>query len=195
MLRAIVAPTDFLSIDRGPRFSAEEKLDIIARSPVTIRPSVIRGKVYPDSFIARLPFTDGAIFNFGIRTIEDALLTDYVNVGDAALYGHGIGSRLLRASTRYAVEQDDRVCRLGTGWARLGLVNTVANVFGVENTGVTMSGEHYGWGGDRPLEAIFDDQPPKPNEKYLVNGVDALIDRDLAMTWEEPIYLQPRLEE
>jgi hypothetical protein len=69
----------------------------------------------------------------------------------------------------------------------LGLVNTVVAVLGEENVVVRLSGQRYGGQNARPLEAMFDDFPPVPGELYLVAGIDARIDPEVAMTWEMPV--------
>lgn len=185
MLRGIYSPTDFMSSDKDPTVSVEDKLAIIAASPVELECDVAGG-VRTDSFTVTLPFVDGGCFDFGITGYPETVLTDHVNVGDAALYGHGIGSRLLRAALRYAVEQDARITELHTGWARLGLINTVVAILGGENVSVEAYGNRYGWGSDRPLETVLDDYPPVPDETYMVNAVIARIDREVALTWELP---------
>jgi hypothetical protein len=191
MIRGIYAPSDFVSKDRGPGVSTEEKLRIISSSPVQIEPELLRGKVRMDDVVATLPFVDGGIFAFGLPSFPETILSDHINVGQAELYGHGIGSRLLRAGLRYAVEQDPTVCEFHTGWARLGLINAVVSVLGEDNVGVSIYGDRFGWGTQLPLEAMFDAHPPVEGKKYLVNNIAAKVDRDLALTWEEPRIVLP----
>lgn len=190
MLRGIYAPSDFTSRDLVPGISAQEKLKVIAASPVIATPDKVNDKVYDDSFSLTLPYTDGGFFLFGISRMPEMLFTDHISVGDEALYGHGIGTRLLKAACRYAVERDRRVKVFSTGWARLGLVNTAIRVFGEQNVAIE-HGERYGWNSDKELAAIFDENPPKAGEKYLVGGIEANIDPSLALTWEAPQYCLP----
>jgi hypothetical protein len=189
MLRGIYAPTDFISFDLDPALGPEQKLRAIAAAPVTVKPWRINGKIYDDDFTVSLPYIQGAIFHANDRENE-SLFTDYVHVGDETLYGHGIGSRLLRAGCRYAVERNKHIKVFTTNWARLGLVNTAISVFGEENVGVD-HGIRYGWQGEKPLDAMFDDFPPDLGKKYLVGGIVARIQLDIAMTWEEPVYTLP----
>lgn len=188
MLRDIYAPTDFKSVDADPSLSPEQKLEAIQRAPAIVTPQIIKGVVYDDSFDIKLPYVDGGVFDFGLTNFPNTLYSEHVNVGDSALYGHGIGSRILKAAFRYAVEQSPLITEFHTGWARLGLVNTTVSVLGLENVGVKSGGKTYGWGGDVPLEAVFDDYPHEEGSRYLVQNICARIDRDLAMTFERPVY-------
>jgi len=188
MLRNLYAPSDFVSTDANPSIPPEAKLDIIAKSPVEVSHSLFGGRVIDEEFWVSLPFVAGGGFSYGLGGDHaNRLFTDYVNVGDKELYGHRIGSRLLRAAIRYGVEKEPAVEVFSTGWARLGLVNTTINVLGIENVAFYKGGKRYGWEGDRPLEQVFDDAPPVENKPYLVYGIEAKIDRDLAMSWERPV--------
>jgi hypothetical protein len=182
MLRGVYAPTDFVSRDRDPSISPVDKLRVIDSSPSMVHPLGKRAT----NFIVRLPFTDGAVFEAGL--CHDGVYSEHVNVGDVALYGHGIGSRLLRSGLRHAVElQSGKSTRFITGWARLGLVNTVVSVLGEENVKVRLeNGTSYGWQTEQPLGDIFDAQPPVVGEKYLVAAIVANIDPELVMSWEPP---------
>jgi len=186
MLRNIYAPTDFKSVDRDPAVSVQEKLSEIAESPVTVSHNFRRGYV-KDEYIVRLPYTDGALFH--VLDDEDGRMlvyTDHVNIGDQALYGNGIGTRLLVAGLQHALEMDPRVHEFSTGWARLGLINTAVAVLGESNVGIDAFGQTFGYDSDRALEEVFDEFPPDPGKKYMVNGITARIDHDRVSNWESP---------
>ncbi len=189
MLRNVYAPSDFESHDADPSLTAEEKLAVIASTPVEIAHTYFGERFIPEEWSVGLPFMARAHLSMLPKTKghEAILFTDYVNVGDKNLYGHGIGSRLLRAAFRYSVQLDEDIAEFGTGWARLGLVNTVVDVLGPENVAVHKKGQRYGWQGERSLDELFDDHPATEGERYLVYGISAHIDRDLAMTWEKPV--------
>jgi len=191
MLRDIYAPTDFDSNDQDPSLSPEEKLEIIDRFPVTVTPAVLSGRVYDDMCHVTLPLVRGITFATGLTSSPTGLFIEHVNVGDKELYGKCIGSRLLRATCHFAVERDPHIDRLSTGWARLGLVNTVVRVLGEENVAVTSGGQRYGWESDRALEEVFDDEPAQEGKRYLVYSIEAAIDPEQAMEWEKPVYLLP----
>ncbi len=190
MLRGFYAPSDFLSRDLDPSLTADEKLAIINTSPVLVRPTVIKGRVFEDDFIISLPFVDGGSFNDGLKGFPETLFTDYINVSDAALYGRGIGSRLLKAAFRHSIGHNNNISEFHTGWARLGLVNATISVLSEENVGVECGGNRYGWGSDKPLDSVLDDFPPVPGAKCLVNSIVARIDRELAMSWEAPVCVE-----
>lgn len=190
MLRDIYVATDFAPTNADPTVAAADKLRIIAEAPVTLTPWTIRGQVHDRHFSVSLPFVRGGDFMAGLPSMRDTLFMDSLNVGDPELYGHGIGSTLLRAACRYGVEREPRINRLAAGWTRLGLVNTAIRVLGEENVGVQISGRQYGWNGERPLEAVFDDFPPQTGEPYLVSSMQARIDPNLAKNWEAPIKQQ-----
>jgi hypothetical protein len=88
---------------------------------------------------------------------------------------------------RYAVETNPEVETFSTGHARLGVVNTAVNVFGIENVSVQKFGDRFGWRSDRNLDEVLDVYPPEIGKKYIVKSVEAKIDRDLAKTWELPV--------
>lgn len=187
MLRELYAPTDFVSEDKDPFFTPEEKLALIDQSAVHAWQSVINGKPYNDQFHVALPFVTGGTFSFGLKKFPEIVFTDYINVGDEQLYRNGIGARLLKAALRHSVGLDERVREFHTGWARLGLINTAVCVLGEENVGVESGGKSYGWGSDHPLSSVLDDFPPEPGEPYLVFKISAKLNRDEAMSWESPI--------
>ncbi len=189
MIRDFYAPSDFDTRDFDPSLSAEEKLRIIASAPVIATPANINGKNYYDDVRVSLPFITGGHFATGLgrSPVGNTVLCDYFALGDEQLYGHGVGSRLLRSALRWAVASDSRTEVLQTNWARLGMVNTAVKVLGEENVGVRAHGADYGWGADKPLEEIFDDYPPIEGKAYLVHYICARIDRDLAMSWEAPV--------
>lgn len=187
MLRGIYSPTDFESLDKDPNYNPKEKLALVEQSAVHMWPSVINNVPYEDHFYVSLPFVVGGTFSCGLPESPEVLFTDYINVGDEALYGNGIGTRLVQAGIRQAVSLDERVTELHTGWARLGLVNTIVRVLGEENVSFYKGGNRYGWGGDNALDTVFDDFPAELNETYLVYKIVAKINRDDAMTWDPPV--------
>lgn len=187
MLRNYYAPTDFSSVDCDPNLSVEAKLSVIEASPVIVKPGAINSESYVDSYSLSLPFVVGAKFYVGLNNDSSFVHTNYFNIGDKELYGRRIGSRILRAALRYAVELNPSVETFSTGRARLGLVNTAVRVLGEENVAVRYFGDRFGWQSDRKLDEVLDEYPPTIGEKYIVKGIEAKIDRDQAVTWELPV--------
>jgi hypothetical protein len=179
MLRGISAPTDFGSIDRAPYLSADEKLATINQAPV----SACKRLNYHWLF---LPYVEGLVYGLvsvdGIRAIH----IDRLNIGDKQLYGHGIGSRLVRAAIRHSLELDSTVTQVSGTWPRLGAVNTFISVLGAKNVTIEQYGNRYGAGTSKPLEAVFDDEPFQPGQPYKIQGVQGIIDPVKARTWELP---------
>ena len=193
MLRGYYAPTDFESQDADLTLSLDEKLALIASSPATVTHLPICGNYTDTRFLLSLPF--GTAITFNLMDIADRtnLYTEYVCVGDEQLRREGLGSRLLGAASRFAVERDQRVSTLTTNAARLGLINAAVNVFGVENVAVIDFGDRWGWMGDKPLEAMFDDRPFVPGEKYIPGTIEARIDPGAITAWEMPVYQPPEV--
>jgi hypothetical protein len=191
MLRDIYAPSDLKSINGDPSVPTDRKLEIINQSPITVEhPQTSYGRFITNEFGVKLPFTEGAKFS---TYINGCLFTSFISVGDSELHRNGIGSRLLKSAVRYAVEhkKSPPVELFASGWTRLGLVNTAVEVFGQENVAVKIAGKYfenrYGWKGNKELEEIFDDQPPEEGEPYIVYCMEAMIDREQAMSWETPV--------
>lgn len=180
MIRGLYAPSDFESIDMDPSMSAQQKLAVIKGSPVLVTQS-------RSSYHLGLPFVAGLSFDFiSVDDEMDTLNIGVINVGDAALYGKGIGSRLVRAATRFGVETHGSVNRLTTAHARLGLLNTVVRVFGEENVVASSHGRQYGTGTGLTLGQLLEEMPPEPGKQYSVQGLDVSIDRTVAAAWEMP---------
>lgn len=191
MLCNYYAPTDFDHVDEDPSMPAVDKLRRIAAAEVVAQPLVERGKTYDNSYWVRLPYTQGAECFFGLPDFPETLMVDYINVGDRALYGNGIGIRLLMAGIKYAVDRDPNVAEVHTGWARWGLVSALGKLLGKENIAVENAGIRYGWGGAHPIEELLVVSPPTPGEPYLVCDVVARIDRGIALAWPAPRYELP----
>jgi hypothetical protein len=75
-----------------------------------------------------------------------------------------------------------------TGYAQLGLINTTVKVFGAENVAV-IDQTRYGWESAVPLDTLFEHKPPQPDQPYHVRGIEARIDKSLALSWEEPAII------
>ena len=181
MLRGLYAPSEFLSTDKAPSISVDRKLAFISHSPVVLRHG--DGNV----FTVSLPFIGGAFLSLGSADRNESLHAYYVDIGDKALYGHGLGSRLIRGACRYAFDRDDRVRIFSSGWSHLGLLNTAIRVFGEENVAAIQGDARYGWQGQQPLDKLLDDFPLHEGEAYIVGGIEANIDSALALTWEKPV--------
>jgi len=185
MLKDIYAPSDFAYSDMDPSVRVEDKLTVIAASPVEVVSEM------EEEFSLSLPFVRGGEFSLllwkNCRSGElPFMLAWSIDVGDKELYGYGIGSRLLRAAVRYGIETEPELTRFTTGWARLGMVNTAIKVFGADNVAIEQGGKCYGWQSDKPLDEVFNDYPPEENKPYLVYGIDARINYDKAIQWELP---------
>ena len=183
MLRGVYAPSDFVSRNLDPQINPEQKIAIISRSKVIVTP---KPGINLSRFEVTLPYSDGGEFAYGFNHNPEILFTDYLSVGDEELYRKGLGSRMLMVACRYATERSNRVCVFATGWARLGLLNTAVRVFGDDKVSAVKGKERYGWNGKKSLEEMFDDYPPEEGRKYLVDRVEAYIDREQAGKWEQP---------
>lgn len=180
MLRGIEAQTDFTPYDLAPDKTRDEKLAIINNSPV------LAEEHDRMSFSTTLPFTQGACFYHSIFSEADLIYSDYINVGDPAIYKAGLGTRLLGAGIRHQLEHNSKLATFRTGWARLGLVNTAVAVFGEENVAVLSAGQRFGWNSDKPINSVFEAVPYEPGKPYLVYSIDASIDSERADLWELP---------
>jgi hypothetical protein len=191
MLRGITGETDFPSEDSAPYLSQPEKLALVAASPVTVEPKVEDGRIKRNQFVASLPLTKGCHFSLQPAKGEApaTLYVQVLNLGDSELYKAGIGSRLMRATVRYALEQQPGTQLVVGSWPRLGSINTFARVFGRDGITVENYGERFGKGSDRPLDAILDAKPPTHGTVFFVDAVEASIDPLLAAGWERPLEM------
>lgn len=187
MLRGIYAPSDYDTHNEDPSMSASEKLAIIAASPVTVDVTVAGDQRYDDDVVVKLPYVYGGEVSFGLDEEGDAALLSDFSVGDDELYGNGIGTRLLQAGIRYALDTDPRITHVVGVWVRLGMLNTIAKSFGVDNVTVTKGGQTYGLGTPRAVEDVFDDFPLEEGKPYLVQTVKAVIDPQKVASWEQPL--------
>lgn len=171
MLEGIEIPLTTASRDRDG-ITAEQKLADIEQKQA-IHPRHFREMGYV-SF--RLPHVDGITVEF----VEDetVMSINHFNIGDDDLVGRGIGSRLLVRAVEYGFKCHPKLTTLRHASANLALVNTVVNVVGEEYVSVFNRGEKYGFGTGQPLEAMFDDRPYEEDFPYLVDKVEAVLDRD-----------------
>jgi hypothetical protein len=185
MLRDVYAPTSYESVNQDPGLSACQKLEIIKDSPVLIE---------DDGIIIRasLPFVKGA----RILRAEDLISRHKkylhvlkVDIGDKELYRNGIGTRLLQAGVYYELLRNPRLDTVRVSSAQLGVVNTMVEIFGLENIAVTMVGKRYGMGQEQPLEAFLDDYPPVQGQPYWVRGIEARLNPESMEGWETPSLL------
>jgi GNAT superfamily N-acetyltransferase len=181
MIGEVYAPSNYVSADQDPSKSAEEKLEIINSSQSKVTENRL------GAFRVTLPYVWGASAEPFVTDPNKLYLHD-VNVGDEELYGHGIGTRLLQAAVRYGASIDPNLKSVLARNADLGLVNTLIKGLGKENVRVSLSAhDHYGFGTNNPLEAIFEHQPSKEGEPYRVWEVEALVDSEQINNWELPI--------
>lgn len=179
MLAGLYVPSDIEPRDADPRVTSEEKLKIIHRSQVRISSSSDDGH-----FVARLPYGIWAGVYLPLPSTREryAWITD-IFAGDPSLHQKGIGSRLMRAVITEAVKRDPTVNCVVTGWARLGVVNTLIRVLGEENVSVTNNGRTFGMGTEYPLDDVFKHAPPHEGKQYLVHSTKSRIDPDLVRAW------------
>lgn len=180
-MRKFHAPSLLGSQNFDPEVPASDKLKEIASAAVLIEP-IEFSEVAPQ-FSASLPYTAQSFF--GIRAGE--VYATNIDLGDEELCGKGIGTRIVQAATRYAVEHRLRATRFTTHHAHLGMLRTAEKVFGEENVAVEMCGQRYGRESGRLLDAVFDDFIPVEGEPYVVHGIEAHIAAELVPTWESPI--------
>lgn len=187
MLRGVYTEaTDFDLRDKDPRFSTEQKLWIIKNSPVECRCTSD-----PTDLEVQLPFTEGAWGGVVVphRTTDPPpfLFIEQINVGDATLLRHGIGSRLLKAIVRQAAEIQPDIRTIATGWCRLGLLNTLVRVFGEGSVRAKAeSGVIYGAGADKSLEHLLDDFPVNPEDVWMVTSTEVDFDPSTVRDWPLP---------
>jgi len=182
MLHEIYVPQEAATRDSDPTKTVEEKLRIIADAPVQADQQTMTGCLK-----LRLPYISTGLSAEPAVGDPNTLYIHHVALGDEALYGHGIGTRLLRAAARLALEQNPDMHELLAVHSNLVLVNTFAAAAGPENTTVWLSDrDSYGHGSDKPLEAIFDDQPYIDNQPYHVWEVRAVLNPMQVAAWELP---------
>lgn len=172
MLKGIEIPIRTTVRDRKPTVSAADKLEHIQqKQAIRPVPDLETGLV---SF--KLPYVDD--FKVEFNDEGTIMSINHFNIGDRALIGHGIGSRLLKRAIDHGLECYPNLNRLIHASANLALVNTVVKVVGEEYVSVNNRGQRYGFGTDRPLEAMFEDHPYTEDYPYLVDRVEAVLDRD-----------------
>jgi hypothetical protein len=162
------------SHDSDPETSVEQKLEAIKRKQgIRIVPDRTRGNPdgFKDLYKAHLPYTKGVSF-FLREGSSDIELWD-LDLGDKALYGHGIGTRLLQRVVEYGVHKrpDFRTISRGVGnWA---LVMTLGKVLGSNDfVEFEKGGRKYGaLGGHPPIEAVFGHSPVEDGEEYNVKNI------------------------
>ncbi len=182
MLRDVYVPSDLPSLNVAPDIPASEKIQVITATPVTI---------FHHSgfeFDLRLPYVRDTSFVHGLPSMTGSLALEHIDLGDERLYGHGIGSRLLRAATRYIVGLNAGVSSLTVDdHPRLGVLNTFISVFGTESVEARIGGVTYGGRGITTLDQIFEEHPVQAGEPYLLRSITACIDPAIAMSWENPV--------
>lgn len=172
MLNDIEIPIRTTTRDKDPSVSADDKLSHIDQK------QAIRAVRDREMGLVKfkLPYTDGLVVEF----VEDetVMSINHFNIGDSELTGHGVGSRLLNRAIEYGFQRYPKLNKLIHASANLALLNTVVKVVGEDYVSVCNRGERYGFGTDRPLEAMFNTQPYQENYTYLVDSVEAVLDRD-----------------
>lgn len=186
MLKGYEAPTDFqypLSTTRSKKQTARMMREI-NNSPVTAEHSSSKGNIFWDKFHVKLPHVWGAHFEF---RQDQSLELVCIDVNDPLLFGRGIGTRLLQSASRHSVDLSPDFTTLVAGSVRLGMANTAIKVFGRENVSLVFGDSYeFGMGSDRPLEAIFDHRPYRRGESYIIDRLQAKVDRAQAAGWEKP---------
>ena len=191
MLRGVYAPSDFESIDSDPAIPAAVKLAVIHAARVRVTQSEFRDN-FGGPFDLELPFRVRASFDLCTHTDGQPLEQPYlsgerIDVSDEALYRNGLGTRLIKSAVRYGLLLEPRLQVFSTGWARLGLLNSVVKIFGEDSVAVMHGDNRYGWNGNVPLDAIFDDLPPRAGQPYLIPAMEAAVNPEIALGWELPI--------
>ncbi len=172
MIGDIAIPIRTTTRNKKPEISTADKLAHIHQKQA-IRP-IIDPEMGSVKF--KLPYVFGLEVEFSDD--ESAMSIIQFNIGDKELAGHGIGSRLLRHAIEYGFENYERLQRLTHASANLALLNTVIKVVGEEYVSVCNRAERYGFGTARPLEDMFQTQPYREEYPYLVDSVEAALDRD-----------------
>jgi hypothetical protein len=182
MIKGIYVESDFTSIDRGPGIPVDQKLAEIASSPVKLTP------VFKD-FRVRLPYTEGLMCSPRVDKTsgKQILHIERANIGDEALYGKGIGTRLLKSALRYALEVQPRLSEFTAQHARLGFVNTAVKVAGESEVSVVIDEVHYGLPSGPAIGDMFKDVPVSPDWAYTVDFLRASVNPDQVKTWEMPV--------
>ncbi|HVV25935.1 MAG TPA: hypothetical protein VHC21_02805 [Candidatus Saccharimonadales bacterium] len=126
---------------------------------------------------------------------EACMYVTKMDLGDKALYGHGLGTLLLRRAVQLGYEKApeltaDRptLTRVESDRANLIKLNTVIKVLGKENVSAWMRGERYGRGTDRLLEQMFEDHEYEegPDSWYLMQKVSAVVDPEVIFEGSPP---------
>jgi hypothetical protein len=190
MLLNTYSPTSFELVDLDPRYSAEDKLEIIRRSKARLIPGE-----YPAEYCIDLPFVWGAECYVVPTEKETFLYMRKVNVSDKDLLNQGIGTRLAQAAIRHALELEPAIRLIHTGYCQLGALNLAVNLFGENAVQVALDSETlYGAGTSRSLDDLLIDYPVIPGEPYEVRDVRVTVDPSVAMDWELPVIgLPPEL--
>lgn len=180
-----MAPTDFTHIDRAPGVSAVQKLREIDQAPIRVQRIL-------NCFKLTLPYIEGLTYaptRPSLAAAYDNLHVERINIGDEALYGKGIGTRLVRAAVRHCLEAYSTVETLTATWVRLGAVNTFVRALGTDAVKVTQYGQTYGAGTGRQLEDMFDAHPFQAEEPYYVGYLEATLVPEKSAAWELPILI------
>ena len=103
-----------------------------------------------------------------------------LDLGNRELYGHGIGMRLLQRIVEYGIHKRPHVDAVSRGVGNWALVMTLGKVLGGVNEHVQFqkgdSGNWYGAGTGRPVEAVFETYPAQEDEEYNVKNITGFID-------------------
>lgn len=179
--KGIEIPLTTTSRDKT-ELTVEQKLENIKRK------QAIRARVLPEmGYVSfRLPHVDGITVEFVEK--GEVMSINHFNIGDRDLCRRGIGTVLLRRAVDYGLRCSPNLRKLTHASANLALVNTVIGVVGEENVTIINNGERYGQDADQPLEAMFDTSPVKEGSPYLVDRVEAVLDRDAIAARPQPEY-------
>jgi hypothetical protein len=205
MLNHQEAVTHVDSIDSDPSVSAEEKVARIRG--VLESDSLARTHMQRTSWVGYYTLHPGfgSVANFQLDIRQGAVTDDghpeacmhltKIDLGDKALYGHGLGTLLMRRAVQLGYEkapeltpERPRLTRLQTDRTNLIKLNTIIKVMGMDNVSAWMRGERYGRGTDRPLERMFEDHEYEEGDDswYLMQKVSATIDPELIFQGSPP---------
>lgn len=167
------------SVDSDSRKTTRQKILDIKKSRIKIA----KESGYDNVYRTRLLHTKGLSF-YVAEGSKDLTLWD-IDLGNRALYGHGIGARLLQRAVQFSLHKNPDIQTVSRGEGNWALAKVIGKVLGGdEHVSFEKDGTVYGEQGDRPISTALVDHLPTEGQEYTVRNIVGSIDTAHLMSQE-----------